>query len=113
MDYPKRGEIWWVNFDPAVGTEIKKIRPALIISNNFSNKVGKKYNVIPITSKIKNLLTSVIVDIDDKNCLKNISAIKVPEIATCDKSRFKAKIGVLSSEKLKEVEKKLKLHLGL
>ena len=38
----KRGEVWWVNFDPSIGQEIKKKRPAIIVSNNISNKHLKK-----------------------------------------------------------------------
>jgi mRNA interferase MazF len=113
MENLKRGEIWWVNFEPSVGTEIKKIRPALIISNNLSNKSGKKFTVIPITSKVMESPVSVNVEPDSENCLKNTSSIKIPEIATFDKLRFKTKIGILSSEKIREVEEKLKQHLGL
>lgn len=114
MIYPKRGEIWWVNFDPSVGTEIRKIRPALVISNNIANKKNTKVNVIPITSsKIKEFPLTVIVDADSKNNLEKESVINVPDIATFDKTRFKSKIGVLSDKKLKEVEFKLKRHLAL
>lgn len=113
MMHPKRGEIWWVNFDPSVGTEIRKTRPALIISNNIANEKSTTVNVIPITSRIKALPIIVIIDADKKNNLKNKSLIIVPSITTSDKSRLKSKIGIISDEKLKEVEFKLKKHLGL
>jgi len=113
MNYQKRGEIWWVNFESAVGTEIRKIRPAVVISNDISNKKSTKVNVIPITSKIKALPLTIIVEADNKNNLPQKSLIVVQGITTFDKKRFKSKIGVLSEEKLKEVEFKLKRHLGL
>lgn len=113
MVNPKRGEIWWVNFEPSVGTEIKKIRPALIISNDISNKKNTKVSIVPMTSRIKEFPLNVIVNADNKNNLGKVSAINVPDITTFDKTRFKSKIGVLSDEKLKEVEFKLKRHLGL
>lgn len=113
MTYPKRGELWWVNFEPSVGTEIKKTRPALIISNNIANERGTRISVLPITSKVRDLPIVVIVDADKKNNLNNQSVIKVPDIATFDKSRLKSKIGILSNEKIKEVEFKLKKHLNL
>ncbi len=47
----KRGEIWWVNFDPSVGQEVKKKRPAVVISNDISNKYLERYQVVPLSSK--------------------------------------------------------------
>jgi mRNA interferase MazF len=47
---PRRGEIWWTNFDPSVGEEIQKIRPAVIISNNAANKQLNRVQVVPVTS---------------------------------------------------------------
>ena len=51
----KRGEIWWINFDPSVGQEIKKKRPAVIVSNDLSNKHLKRYPVLPLSSQIDKL----------------------------------------------------------
>ncbi len=111
--FPKRGEIWFTSFDPSVGTEIRKTRPALVLSNNIANKKTTKVSVVPLTSNIKNIGLIVIVEPDKENNLKVPSLIRVPDINTFDKSRLKNKMGILSLEKLKEVEEKLKLHLSL
>ena len=50
MNFPHRGEIYWVNLDPTVGTEISKTRPALIISNNIGNHYSGRVTVAPISS---------------------------------------------------------------
>ncbi len=48
-----RGEVWWVNFDPCVGSEVQKQRPAVIISNNIANKNLERVVVVPLTSNVK------------------------------------------------------------
>ncbi|MCA9438623.1 MAG: type II toxin-antitoxin system PemK/MazF family toxin, partial [Candidatus Omnitrophica bacterium] len=54
----KRGEVWWVNFGRSVGGEVKKIRPAVIVSNNASNTFMNRVQVIPLTSHVDRLYPS-------------------------------------------------------
>jgi hypothetical protein len=51
----QRSEVWWVNFDPSIGGDIKKKRPAVIISNNASNKFLNRIQVVPLSSKMERL----------------------------------------------------------
>ena len=53
-----RGEVWWVNFEPSVGGEIKKKRPAVIICNDVSNQFLNRVQVVPLTSKVERLYPS-------------------------------------------------------
>ncbi|MGV8118300.1 MAG: type II toxin-antitoxin system PemK/MazF family toxin [Candidatus Xenobiia bacterium LiM19] len=113
MNFPLRGEIWLVDFNPSVGTEIQKTRPALIVSNDAANRKYSKVTVIPLTSTIKETPVAVIIEPDEQNCLSTRSLIRVPDICTFDKKRLKGKVGNLAQNHVREVEKKLRIHLAL
>lgn len=53
VSFPRRGEVYWVAFDPTVGTEIRKTRPAVVVSNDALNEHGRRIVVVPITSKVE------------------------------------------------------------
>jgi len=111
---PKRGEIYLVNFDPAVGSEIKKIRPALVIQNDVANFYSPVVIVAAISSKLKSKIypAEVLVESPLGN-LKAASLVKLDQIKTIDKQRLIKKIGRLNAGKMALVNRALAISLGL
>jgi mRNA interferase MazF len=106
--WPKRGEVWWANFDPSIGTESAKTRPAVIVSNDVSNRFLERIQVVPLTSNVTRIYPSeTVVTLRGK---KNKAA--ADQITTVSKRRVYKKAGTLSAEDLADVEYVLKLQLG-
>jgi len=113
MDFPKRGQIWFVSLDPVVGHEIGKRRPALIISNDRNNQFAETVTVLPITSKTEKIYPFEIFLSKEETNLPKDSKVKCNQIRTVDKKRLAKFVGNLSSERLKNVEQALLIHLGI
>ncbi len=106
---PTRGEVWWVDFDPIRGSEIAKIRPAIVISNNLSNKFTERLQVVPLTSQTDHLYPCECVVIVQKRPSKAAA----DQIRTVSIKRLGKRIGVLSLNDLQAVENVIRLQLGL
>ena len=110
----KRGDIYFANLDPTQGSEIKKIRPVLVVSNDANNKAAHTVTVLPITSNAEKVFPFEVLLKASQSNLPKDSKILAQQIRTIDKSRLSVKcLGHLSSEVLKKVEQAMKLHLGM
>ncbi len=110
----KRGDIYYANLDPTIGSEIKKKRPVLIISNNANNHAANTVTVLPITSNTKKVYPfEVLLQAKDSGLTK-ISKVQCHQIRTISKLRMdKQKIGAVKDVLLPRLEAALKLHLDL
>jgi len=104
-----RGEVWWVNFDPSVGGEIQKQRPALILSNDASNKHLNRVQVVPLSSRVDRLYPSeVVITLNSKP-----HKAMADQLTTVSKLRLSNCIGRLTATDMFQVERVVKLQLDL
>ncbi|MCG2821938.1 MAG: type II toxin-antitoxin system PemK/MazF family toxin, partial [Candidatus Atribacteria bacterium] len=93
MAYPKKGEIYLVNFDPTIGHEVKKKRPAVIISNNIHNQFSPLVTVAPLSSNINKVYPFEVYIPKESAGLNENSKIMIIQLRSIDKKRLINKIG--------------------
>ena len=104
-----RGEVWWVDFDPAVGGEIQKTRPAVIVSNDAANRYLNRVVVVPMTSNTSRVYQGeALVTVDG---IPNKAM--ADQIMTADKSRLNKCTATLSKADMQAVERAIKVQLAL
>jgi mRNA interferase MazF len=106
---PRRGEIYWVALDPAVGTEIRKTRPAVVISNDSLNQFGFRVVVLPVTSNVTSHYPG-----EARIQIRGAPArVLGDQLRSIDKVRLKSRVGTLSPDELRDVEDAVRITLGL
>jgi mRNA interferase MazF len=111
---PKRGEIYLVNFDPTVGSEIRKTRPALVLQNDIANRHSPITIVAALTSQFDATLypTEVLIKAPEGGLTKN-AVVLLNQVRSIDKGRLIKRLGVLKPATMQNVDRALQISLGL
>ena len=105
----RRGEVWWVDFDPSVGGEIKKKRPAVIVSNDAANTHLNRVQVVPLTSRTGRIYPSeALVTIGGRQ-----GKAMADQLTTVSKLRLLDCVGKLTGDDMRKVERAISIQLGL
>ena len=110
----KRGDIYYADLSPVVGSEQGGVRPVLIVQNDVGNKYSPTVIAAAITSQINKAKLPTHIEIDSKEYgLTKDSVILLEQIRTIDKRRLREKIGHLDSERMKSVNEAIFVSFGL
>lgn len=114
INFPKRGDVYLVSFDPSVGSEIKKTRPAIIVQND----IGNRYSPIVIVAAISSmpdgkLYPTEVMLLPREGGIVKRSVVLASQVRSVDKARLIKKIGKVNKETLVRVDQALKISLGL
>ena len=110
----RRGEVYLVNFDPTIGAEIKKTRPALVIQNNIANRHSPITIVAAVTSKFDERLypTEVLIRPPEGGVSED-SVVVLNQIRSIDKARLIKRLGALKPTTRQKVDQALQISVGL
>src|SRR5204863_651326 len=110
--FPRRGSVYMVQFDPARGREIRKTRPAVVISNDHMNELAATVLVMPITSGHFSYYHWIPMQ-PPEGGLKKPSTIVTEQIRTIDKQRLKRRLGAVRPQTMAQIENAIRDHCGL
>lgn len=105
----KRGEVWWVRFEATVGGEVKKSRPAVIVSNDAANRYLNRVQVVPLSTRVGKVYPSETL----VRVRGNKHKAMADQLTTVSKFRLQNRVGRLSTQEMDAVAQAIKVQLAL
>jgi mRNA interferase MazF len=114
VTHPRRGDVYLVNFDPTIGAEIRKTRPAIILQNDIANRHSPITIVAAVTSQFEEPLypTEVLIKTPEGG-LSVDSVALLNQIRSIDKRRLVKRLGIMKPETMALVERAIQISLGM
>ncbi len=109
----RRGEVWWVDLDPVLGSEIGKRRPAVVVQNDLANRTSPTITVVPLTSSVDAVYPFQVRIEAGEAGLGRAGKAQCEQIRTLSRERLVERIGALSTDRLAEIRSALDRHLWL
>jgi mRNA interferase MazF len=106
---PRRGEVWLVSFEPSLGGEIQKTRPAVVVSNDTANALLNRVQVVPVSSQVDRLYpaeAAITLNGEGRKAMAD-------QITTASKRRLHRRVGLLSPADIDAINRVIRLQLGL
>jgi len=114
IEFPRRGEVYWANLDPAVGTEMTKTRPVVIVSNDAGNQYSRRVIIAPLTSGGVQRVYRFEVPVSEGEAgLPHASKVALDQIRAVDKQRLGRRVGALSPDRMQQVDAAIRLSLAV
>jgi mRNA interferase MazF len=105
----KRGDVYWLAFDPSVGGEIQKTRPAVIVSNDAANQALNRLLVVPLSSQISRVYPGeALIQLNGET-----RKAMADQLTTASKQRFRSCLGQVSAQDMARIEHVILLQLGM
>jgi len=109
----KRGDVFWVNFDPTLGSEAKKTRPAVVVSNDMNNEHSPIVSICPITSNVSRVYAFEVDVPAGSGGLPSRSKVMANQTRAVDNLRLIKKIGHFPAGIMADIDESLRLHYDL